>query len=358
MPGSVAVLTDAPVAAVAPHKAPHVIGPKQRNPMRPTAVIPQEIIDEARAVPAEAWNTKKHVAPKTQVVQHLMKDIGLEGHGISPIAVTDPFPLFTEEAISQIRREIFSESVLRECRFKSDFNANMVRGMGHERAPFTYDAWWSPEILARVSEAAGIELVPAFDYEVANVNISINDQNAPEVVTYGDQTSAVAWHYDSFPFVCVTMAADCTGMVGGETAIKLPSGEERRVRGPAMGTCVVMQGRYIYHQALKAFGGRERIAMVTAFRPKSPFVRDETILTGSRVISHISELYPQYIEYRLSNLEERFRRALQQEKRRQVERKKFDITAMRAFLTEQLEYIQTSLNEVYEPDADYTPLNN
>ena len=115
------------------------------------------------------------------------------------------------------------------------------------------------------------------------------------------------------------------------------------------GTCVVMQGRYIYHQALKAFGGRERIAMVTAFRPKSPFVRDETILTGSRVISNIDELYPQYIEYRLSNLEERFRRALAVEKRRQVERKKFDITAMREFLFEQLEYIQTGLDEVYEP---------
>lgn len=113
-----------------------------------------------------------------------------------------------------------------------------------------------------------------------------------------------------------------------------------------------MQGRYIYHQALKAFGGRERIAMVTAFRPKCPFVRDETILTGSRVISNTEELYPQYIEYRLSNLEERFRRALQQEKRRQVERKRFDVAATRAFLQEQLDYIKTSINEVYGPDAD------
>lgn len=230
MPG----LVSAPAPVVAPPKAPHVIGPKQKKVTRPTAEIPQTIIDEARAVPAEAWNAEKHVAPKTQIVQHSMKDIGLEGHGISPVAVTDPFPLFTKEAILQVRREIFSEAVLRDCRFKSDFNANMVRGMGHDRAPFTYDAWWSPEVLARVSEAAGVDLVPAFDYEVANVNISINDQNATEVVTFGDKSSAVAWHYDSFPFVCVTMAADCTGMVGGETAIKLPNGEERRVRGPAM----------------------------------------------------------------------------------------------------------------------------
>lgn len=366
MPGLVAT----PITA--PPKAPKVIGPKQKKVTRPSAVIPQQIIDEAHAVSAEAWNPEKHMAPKTEIVQHMMKDIGLEGHGISPVAVTDPFPLFTKEAILQMRREIFSEPVLRDCRFKSDFNPNLIRGMGHERAPFTYDAWWSPEILAKVSEAAGIELVPAVDYEVANINISINDQNAVEVVTYGDETSAVAWHYDSYPFVCVTMAADCTGMVGGETAIMLPNGEQRRVRGPAMvssqqyqsyhftfanmrssqGTCVVMQGRYIQHQALKAFGGRERIAMVTAFRPKDPFVRDESILTGSRVISDINELYPQYMEYRLQNLEERFRRALLQEKRRQVERKRFDIPAMRAFLTEQLEYIQTSLDEVYESESE------
>ncbi|TWU74008.1 hypothetical protein ED733_000295 [Metarhizium rileyi] len=347
MPGLVDPDNMAPTMAP---KAPHVTGPKQKKARRPTVTIPRDIIEEARAVPAEGWNPEKHVAPDSQIVQHSMGEIGLGGHGISEVAVTDPFPLFTKDAILQIRREIFSEPVLRDCRFKSDFIPNMVRGMGHDRAPFTYDAWWSPEILARVSEAAGIELVPAIDYEVANINISINDQNATEVVTYGDETSAVAWHYDSYPFVCVTMAADCNGMVGGETALKLPNGEERRVRGPAMGTCVVMQGRYIYHQALKAFGGRERIAMVTAFRPKNPFLRDESILTGSRPISNLDELYPQYIEYRLSNLEERFRSALQQEKSRQVERKRFDIAAMRAFLTEQLEYIQTSLDEVYEID--------
>lgn len=63
-----------------------------------------------------------------------------------------------------------------------------------------------------------------------------------------------------------------------------------------------------------------------------PLVRDEAILPGSRVISKSRGAYPQHIEYRLSKLEERFRRTLQQEKRRQVERKKFGIAATRAFL--------------------------
>lgn len=106
------------------------------------------------------------------------------------------------------------------------------------RAPFTYDAWKSPEVLARISEVAGIDLVPSIDFEIANINISIRDENANvehSVDVMSDhELPAVAWHYDSFPFVCVTMLSDCTGMVGGETAMRTPNGKIMKVRGPAM----------------------------------------------------------------------------------------------------------------------------
>ena len=45
--------------------------------------------------------------------------------------------------------------------------------------------------------------------------------------------SSVAWHYDSVPFVCVVMLSDCTDMVGGETALRMPSGVTMKVRGPS-----------------------------------------------------------------------------------------------------------------------------
>ena len=106
------------------------------------------------------------------------------------------------------------------------------------RAPFTYSAWKSPEVLARISEVAGIDLVPFIDFEIANINISIRDENSNVEHTVDlmndKELPAVAWHYDSFPFVCVTMLSDCTGMVGGETALRTPSGEVMKVRGPAM----------------------------------------------------------------------------------------------------------------------------
>lgn len=109
-----------------------------------------------------------------------------------------------------------------------------------------------------------------------------------------------------------------------------------------------MQGRYIEHQALKAFGGRERISMVTSFRPKSPHVRDEIVLTGVRPISNVSELYTQYVEYRFEVLEERLRAKLKEERRREHSKRPFDTPNMKAFLTEQRNYLDSMIEELIE----------
>ncbi|KAF5128544.1 hypothetical protein E5D57_009484 [Metarhizium anisopliae] len=333
-----------------PMKAPPVVGPKTKKATRPNTAIPSFLIEEAKATRTDTWEAQRHMAFEPPATITTMKEIGLEGQGISPNAVSAPFSLFTKEAVLQMRREIFSEPVLNECRYSSDFIANMIRGMGRDRAPFTYQAWSSPEVLDKISQVAGVELVPAYDYEIANINICVNDdpEAAVDPDPCADHVSAVAWHYDSFPFVCVTMVSDCASMVGGETAIQLPDGTVQKVRGPSMGTAVVMQGRYIYHQALRAFGCRERIAMVTPFRPRSPLVRDETILTGVRGISNLDELYPQYAEYRFGVLEERFRERRRDERCRRGAGRCFDIESARAFIREQKEYLESMLEQMYE----------
>lgn len=227
-------------------------------------------------------------------------------------------------------------------------------------------------MLARISQVAGIDLVPSIDFEIANINISIPDPNTnvqrTVSLTSNEELPAVAWHYDSFPFVCVTMLSDCSGMVGGETAMRTPAGEIMKVRGPAMvshsfrfrqlssyahnlslqGTAVVMQGRYIEHQALKAMGGRERISMVTCFRPKSPLVKDETVLVGVRGISQISELYTQYTQYRLEILEERIRHLLKKERNREIANRPFNIPETKRFLMNQKLFIESMLTEIQE----------
>jgi hypothetical protein len=202
---------------------------------------------------------------------------------------------------------------------------------------------------------AGIDLVPAIDFDVGHINISINDvctnltQNKEsgyrEDVSDQDM-SAFSWHYDSFPFVCVTMLSDCTGMVGGETAMRMGSGGVMKVRGPSMGTAVVMQGRYIEHQALKAMGGRERIAMVTSFRPKNPLIRDEIVLTGIRGISDLSQIYYQYTQYRLDVLEERVRAQAKAVRERERSARRFDTESARAFINEQRQFLEAMLLEL------------
>lgn len=117
-------------SAISHPPAPHVVGPKTKRITRPTSQIPESLINEARATKREPFNPTKHLnfQPPVNVVS--MKDIGLEGHGIGPNAVSDPFPLFSKEAIAQMRAEIFSEDSLRECRYSSSFISNMIRGMG------------------------------------------------------------------------------------------------------------------------------------------------------------------------------------------------------------------------------------
>ncbi len=119
-----------PIEAPAPRKAPAVVGPKTTEATRPRNPVPQFLADEAKQTIREPFDAKTHLqfeAPKNIIK---MKDIGLAGHGISPNAVTEPFSLFSQEAIQQMRAEIFSDDVLRDCQFESTFCKNMVRGMG------------------------------------------------------------------------------------------------------------------------------------------------------------------------------------------------------------------------------------
>ena len=118
-------------------------------------------------------------------------------------------------------------------------------------APFIYDTWKNPEVLSIVSKIAGIDLVPVMDYEIAHVNLSWKSeaQKAEEMQTimdrrlteedegiagcpWEDDKPIVDWHYDSYPFVCVTMLSSCDNMVGGETALQTGDGSLMKVRGP------------------------------------------------------------------------------------------------------------------------------
>ncbi|KAK3311865.1 hypothetical protein B0H66DRAFT_629677 [Apodospora peruviana] len=300
----------------------------------------------------EPFDPSKHLAFSPPSKVYTMADLGLpRDTGVSPVAVSEPFPLFTQEAVMRMRSEVLDERVLANCMFSSNLApTGQLRGYAAKYAPFVYDAWKDHETLRIISQVAGIDLTVQFDYEIGHINLSSlkdkDDQN--------DETNdkpIVGWHRDSYPFVCVTMLSDCTGMVGGETALRTGrEGEILKVRGPEMGHAVVLQGRYIEHQALRALGTKERITMVTSFRPRSSNVRDDTVLTTVRPVSDLSELYYQFAKYRLEMLEERIRQQLREMTDARAADRTVPTKKMKDFFREQAEFLAHMDQHVVDED--------
>jgi hypothetical protein len=120
----------APSATFIDIEPPRVIGPATKKATRPSNSLPQSLIENARVAQKETFDPARHLNFQPPRSIYTMEQIGLKGYGISPHAATEPFPLFTQEAVAQMRAEIFSEQVLAECQYSSTFNKSMVRGMG------------------------------------------------------------------------------------------------------------------------------------------------------------------------------------------------------------------------------------
>lgn len=120
----------APSASFIDVEPPVPIGPSTKKATRPSNELPQSLIQGAKIAKRESFDPAKHLNFQPPKAIYTMEQIGLEGHGISPHAATEPFPLFTEEAIAQMRAEVFDEKVLAECQYCSSFTKHMVRGMG------------------------------------------------------------------------------------------------------------------------------------------------------------------------------------------------------------------------------------
>lgn len=88
--------------------------------------------------------------------------------------------------------------------------------------------------------------------------------------------------------------------------------------------------------------------MVTSFRPRSPYLRDDTVLTTVRPVSNLSELYFQFSEYRLEILEERIRTQLRLLRETKRSGKKIDTQKLKRFLQEQENFLAHMNKEMIE----------
>jgi hypothetical protein len=206
------------------------------------------------------FDSAKHLAysPPSKVLT--MKDLGLEPTALSSIATTEPFPLLSHEAVLQHRRDIFSKDVLDSCLHHTRPGSVQIRGMAPRYSPFIHQFWHSAEVLKIVSDIAGVELVPAMDYEISHVNVQLGPGGLeavrstpveppeateeaikqyegvkPQKQAVTDQSKPIIeWHVDSHPWVCVVMLSDARHMTGGETELMKGDGTTLKVKAPQM----------------------------------------------------------------------------------------------------------------------------
>lgn len=254
-----------------------------------------------------------------------MDELGLASKNqVSPIGVSDPFPLFTPEAVAIMKQEVLQKDLfLKYARllYSSTSGSDCcLRGFAVDNnvvnTPFTHAAWTHPKTMALVSLMAGVELEIAMDYEIAHTNIAVIDAETAQSekaarleqekpVDMENIPAVVDWHKDSYPFVCVLMVSDTTDMVGGETALRMGESSGSKfavVPSPQSGHACVLQGGLIEHIAQKPAGMTERITMVTSYRPKDPMQHDCTNLRTVRPEINFGSIYnsfyPQWVKYR------------------------------------------------------------
>ncbi|CAI7604237.1 unnamed protein product [Penicillium pancosmium] len=333
------------------------------------------------------FNAKQHLAysPPSNTLQ--MKDLGQNPTEISPVASTEPFPLLSHDAILQHRREIFSGDVLDNCMHHTRPGSVQIRGMAPRYASFIHEFWHSPEVLKIISDNAGVDLIPAMDYEISHTNVQLGpggldavrntpleppaateeaisefEKAKPQTRAVTDQTRPIIeWHRDSHPFVCVVMLSDARHMIGGETELKKADGSTLKVKAPQMGCAVILQGRYITHTAAPAANMPERVTIVTSFRPRNPTLLDETTNSNVRNKSHLTELYFQWTTYRLDVLAQRAHIAAKELREMyeknvnasEPEGKKglcqvetVDVNAVEAWVEVQMKYMKETLHEM------------
>lgn len=216
--------------------------------------------DASKQSSAAQFNASKHLAfsPPSRILT--MKDLALEPTVLSPVATTEPFPLLSYDAVLQYRKELFSKDVLDNCLHHTRPGSVQLRGMAPRYSSFIHQLWHSPEVLKIVSDIAGVELIPAMDYEISHTNVQLGpgginaarntpveppeateeavqrfEAEKPKKQEVTDQSKPIIeWHKDSHAWVCVVMLSDARHMTGGETELMKGDGTTLKVKAPQM----------------------------------------------------------------------------------------------------------------------------
>ena len=248
-----------------------------------------------------------------------------------------------------------------------------VRGFTREEAPFTHAFWTCPEVIKIISDLSTIDMEVALPYEIGHSNVQLGAKGReglkglslyPTPVPPGweeekgefDNVPVDNWHTDSFAYSTVMMLSNTDKMIGGETALQMPDGSVKKLRGTKMGSCIFIQGKNIRHAALRASNTGERITMVCPYRASHPTLRDDTEITNSLQLSYLNELYGQFSLERFKVLRKKcdyMIKRLQEDKRSALEKYPDDYNAVimdkrevKGMMEEMIRYLQVSYEQL------------
>jgi hypothetical protein len=103
--------------------------PRKPRAVKPTFQLPPQRPATPNTYFKSPFNPDKHLVYKGLPKRHTMEELALPETGISPIAVSEPFELFSSEAVNYMRDEVLSDEVWDNCRFASSLAACQLRGM-------------------------------------------------------------------------------------------------------------------------------------------------------------------------------------------------------------------------------------
>jgi hypothetical protein len=85
--------------------------------------------DHGSPAVGKLFNSQRHLAFEPPNYIHTMEDIGYSStNGVSPIAVSEPFRLFSEEAVDIMRSEVLEKEVQENYSYTSDIAPKQLRG--------------------------------------------------------------------------------------------------------------------------------------------------------------------------------------------------------------------------------------
>lgn len=105
------------------------LSPKETQQSLKSSLARYLASDNGSPAVGRLFDPSKHLAYVEPAYIHTMEDLGFPAsRGVSPVAVSEPFPLFTGEAVDIMRSEILSKEVQEKYTYSSDIAAKQIRG--------------------------------------------------------------------------------------------------------------------------------------------------------------------------------------------------------------------------------------